>query len=235
MINNDLESSRWLKEFVSLILVIILLSGIAYYLQEKYYHQLFNDKWYLYYDILRMLRMIAFYILPTLFFIHRYGGSWKDLGLLPSKTHPSLSLIGGILIYFVAVFVFLENAIFFSGWRDMPWHIIWIKFIVVAVMASITDFWTRGFILFEVRKRYNAEVAILSQNVVWFVIHIYEIELLTPFIGLYFSIALTLFLGIGGDIVALKSNSILGLMLGHIILNLSIILAAKDLIGISIF
>ena len=97
-------------------------------------------------------------------------------------------------------------------------------------MASITDYWTRGFILFELARKTNNTNAIFWQNIIWFVIHIYEIELLIPFIGLFNSILLTLILGIGGDIVALKTKSIFGLMLGHIFLNLSIILAAKDVI-----
>lgn len=184
----------------------------------------------MYYDLFRMIRMITFYVLPTIWFVKRYQGTWKDLGILPSKTYPVTSFIGGSLVYTIAIIVFLRYEIFFTGWNTTPWVITIIKFSFIAVMASITDFWTRGFILFEISKRYNDQYAIFWQNVVWFTIHIYEFELLMPYIGLFYAIILTLILGILGDLIALKTKSITGLMFGHIILNLAIILAAKGII-----
>ena len=73
-------------------------------------------------------------------------------------------------------------------------------------------------------------VAIIGQNFTWFMLHVYEIELLNSYIGYTGAILLTLTLGILGDMIALKTKSIIGLMLGHVILNLAIILAAREVI-----
>lgn len=174
--------------------------------------------------------MFSFYVIPSIWFVYRWNGSISSLGLIPPKRYLLINTTLGILVYTIAAIVFVRNEIFFSGWYISDWDTIWINFALVALMASITDFWTRGFILFELARRTNDSTAILWQNITWFIIHIYEIDLLTPYIGLLNSILLTLILGIGGDLVALKTKSIFGLMLGHIFLNLSILLAAKDVI-----
>ncbi len=172
--------------------------------------------------------MFSLYVIPSIWFVYRWNGNIKSLGILPPKRYLVINTILGLSLYSIAAFVFVRNEIFFSSWYSSDWTEIWKNFALVAIMASITDFWTRGFILFELSRRTNDTNAIFWQNVTWFVIHIYEIELLIPYIGIVNSILLTLILGIGGDIVALKTKSIFGLMLGHIFLNLSILLAAKD-------
>lgn len=182
----------------------------------------------LFYNIIRFIRMTIFYVIPAIWFTFRWGGSFHTLGIMPKRGYISLNLILGISLYTIASVIFVRNQIFFGGWRDLSWSYVWINFLLVSMMASITDFWTRGFILFELSRKTNNKNAIFWQNITWFVIHIYEIELLIPHIGLFYAIILTLILGIGGDIVALKTKSIFGLMLGHISLNLMILLAAKD-------
>ncbi len=234
MYNNLIRhrNNSWIIEFTYLLIITMILSGLAYRLQASYLKNMKFDKWELYFDLIRLIRMFLIYVIPSIWFIYRYGGTWKDSGILPSSKYPLFSILGGILVYLVAIIVFLKYEIFFSGWYRTPWTIILLKFIIVGLMASITDYWTRGFILFELSKRYNNQIAIVTQNVVWFIIHIYEIDLLEPYIGLLNAIILTLILGIGGDLVALKTKSILGLMIGHILLNLAIILGAKDVIVI---
>lgn len=172
--------------------------------------------------------MTIFYVIPAIWFTFRWGGSFNSLGIMPKRGYIILNIILGISLYTIASAIFVRNEIFFGGWRNLSWKYVWINFLLVSMMASITDFWTRGFILFELSRKTNNKNAILWQNITWFVIHIYEIELLVPHIGLFCAITLTLILGIGGDIVALKTKSIFGLMLGHISLNLMILLAAKD-------
>lgn len=219
--------NRWLKEFILLVVISAILSGIAYYIQDNYYSPIDGDIYTLGPFLIRMLRMITIYVLPVMWFQKRHNGKIGDLGVLPSKNYPVFSLLGGTIIYFIAIYVFLKYQIFFGGWKYLPSKIVFIKLLMIGVMASITDFWTRGFILFELQRRYNDRVAILWQNIVWFTIHVYEIELLDPYIGYLFAIILTLVLGVGGDLIALKTKSITGLMLGHILLNVSVAFAAR--------
>ena len=110
------------------------------------------------------------------------------------------------------------------------WEIVWAKFFFVMIMASITDLWTRGFILFQLSERYGDTVAIFGQNLIWLIIHIYEIDILTQYISLGQAILMTLFLGIAGDLLALRTKSIFGLMVGHSLLNFIIILGARGII-----
>ncbi|MCY3412926.1 MAG: CPBP family intramembrane metalloprotease [Candidatus Heimdallarchaeota archaeon] len=220
----------WLKEFSILVVVTAIVAGLSYAIQFYIFDGMNFDEWNVSGSFIRMIRMASIYILPVLWFTKRHGGSWKDLGVLPSKNYPLLSTLGGMAVYFIAVWVFLRYRIFFGNWGITPWSIIWIKFAMICVMASVTDFWTRGFILLELAKRYNDKIAIFWQNVTWFSLHIYEIVLLEPYIGYLGAIALTLTLGIGGDLIALKTRSITGLMLGHCLLNLGIILAANDVL-----
>lgn len=207
------------------------LSGLAYSLQNylfSNYGDLSYENRRSLYNIFRFIRMTLLYVLPAIWFTYRWGGNTTSLGVLPKHGHISTNIIMGISLYTIASIIFVKNDIFFSGWRDLSWSYIWINFALVSMMAAITDFWTRGFILFELSRKTNDMTAIFWQNITWFVIHIYEIELLIPYIGLFNAIALTLVLGIGGDVIALRTKSIFGLMLGHISLNLMILLAAKE-------
>ncbi len=217
-----------MREFIILVVLSAILSGIAYYIQTSYFSDFTLDIWNSTQLVIRMIRMILVYVIPVLIFQKRHNGKIGGLGVLPSKQYPISSLLGGISIYLIAVYVFLKYKIFFGGWIYLPLYVVWQKLILIGIMASITDFWTRGFILLELQKRYGDKTAIFWQNVIWFTLHLYEIELLEPSIGYAGAILLTLVLGIGGDMIAIKTKSITGLMLGHIILNICIAFAARD-------
>jgi hypothetical protein len=221
---------RWLIEFVLLIIISASLSGIAYALQFYVFSSVPFELWGIYGRLIRTIRMILIYVLPVLWFVRRHNGSWRDLGVTLPSSHKFLSIFGGIGVYLIAVVIFLKYRIFFGGWYYPPWYTVWINLVLIGIMASITDFWTRGFILFELSRRYNKTVAIIGQNLTWFMLHLYEIELLNSYIGYAGAILLTLTLGILGDMIALKTKSIIGLMIGHVILNLAIILAARGVI-----
>lgn len=228
----EIDEKRWLLEFTILIVVSAILSGILYILQDMYFRYPAWDSYLITRNLIRMTRMLLVYVGGVYLFMRRHGGGLTDLGLKVSKNRPYSSFFAGIGLYMVAAYVFLNYQIFFIGWKFATWPRIAINMVFIGVMASITDFWTRGFILLELARRYNERVAIFWQNVTWFVLHWYEIELLEPSIGYLGAILLTLFLGIGGDLVALRSKSILGLMFGHIVLNFMIILGAKGYIPI---
>lgn len=221
---------RWLVEFVLLVIISASLSGLAYFLQFYVFPSVPFESWGMYSRLIRTIRMTLIYVLPVIWFVRRHNGSWRDLGITLPASNKILSIFGGIGVYLIAVVVFLKYRIFFGGWNYPPWYTVWINLALIGIMASITDFWTRGFILLELSRRYNKTVAIIGQNLTWFMLHIYEIELLNSYIGYTGAILLTLTLGILGDMIALKTKSIIGLMLGHVILNLAIILAAREVI-----
>ena len=170
--------------------------------------------------------MLFGYVLTTYFFLKKYNKSLLDLGFRPQSNN-KFAWIGGILIYVLIGIVFVTHKIFYSSWQNQPILALTANFLMVAVMAGITDFWTRGFILLQLTKKFNAKVGILGQNFIWFLIHIYEIDLLTGYVSLFMAIGMTLFLGILGDIITLKYRDIRGLMVGHAILNLMILITAN--------
>lgn len=230
-LDSDSNLSQWVTEFSILVVLTAIASGLSYLIQDQLYTSHTNDinsySGYSY-DTVRAMRMILFYVLPSLLFVKRWGGSIDNTGVLLSKNYRMTSVLLGIGVYSVAIGVFLHYEIFYGGWVGLDSKVLWIRFLLVAVMASITDFWTRGFILFELSRKFGDKLAIIAQNITWFTIHIYEVELLAPYIGIPLGVALTLFLGFGGDLVALKTKSIVGLMLGHILLNLMVLLAANN-------
>ena len=87
-------------------------------------------------------------------------------------------------------------------------------------MAMVTDLWTRGFVLLQAAQKWGEMPAIILQNVLWILLHLYELELLAPSMGWAIAILLALTLGFLGDIIALKEKSVVGLMTGHAILNI---------------
>ena len=94
------------------------------------------------------------------------------------------------------------------------------------VMASITALWFLVFVFLGLINTRSVKIAFLVQNILWFIFHYYEIILLEPYIGWTNAFILTLFLGLVGDIIAFKTKSVIGLMLGHSLFNLTFVLFA---------
>lgn len=197
------------------------LAGILYYIQDQLTMstELHN--------FVRLTRMIGIYVIPTLWFLRRNGRSINDIGVqLPQKLF-FLSLFGGMLIYCLVGLIFVRFEIFYGGWKFMSLGNMMINLLFIGFMAAITDYWTRGFILMLYSEHRGLLAGIVLQNVVWFTIHIYEIILLANYISYTLAILMTLFLGITGDLIAFKSKSVYGLMIGHFLLNLMIMADAR--------
>jgi hypothetical protein len=92
---------------------------------------------------------------------------------------------------------------------------------LIAWMAALTDIWTRGMVMMPILKFHGVPLAVFVQNLVWFSSHIYEIQFLAGSLTLIGAVALTLTLGLLGDFAAIKTKNILGLSIGHIVLNIA--------------
>ena len=222
----EMESdNRWLTEFLVLCILTMISAGVLYLYQQTL------DQNFLEYNLFRMIRMIAVYVVPTFWFVRRHSGDFEMLGIMPPKTRSAwiISIFFGNFIYFVAGLVFVKERIFFAGWPYYSPLETFVNLAMIGVMAAITDYWTRGFVLLHLSKRYNEFVGILGQNVCWFILHFYEIELLAPYIGWGGAILMTLFLGITGDLVALKTKNLYGLMMGHLLLNVMVAMTSRGI------
>ncbi len=89
----------------------------------------------------------------------------------------------------------------------------------MSVIAGGTDILTRGFILLTLSRHGPVAFAITMQNIVWYLGHVQEIGLLNDCLGLAGATALTLTLGILGDMVVLRTRNVVGLSLAHVVLN----------------
>ncbi len=207
------------REFWILITIQMVFAGISFYIQSLFQFQ--SDT----YLVIRATRMIIGYVLPVLWFYRRHSISLKKLGVIPPSPRTALNFLAGVMLYILAGFVFTRYEIFFDQWRR-PLNP-FVVFPTIFILVAVTDFWTRGFILQFLAEHRDKTVAIVTQNAIWFIIHWYEILLLQDYIGISGAIILTLFLGIGGDLLTLRSKEITGLMLGHFILNLMIITYAN--------
>ncbi len=216
--------------FIS-ILLSLFIAIIGYSVQYIFFRSYFTSISSQNSLLFRLVRMILGYLLVTFFYIRFTKKSVINYGFkFNNRQDFTLSMIFGILTYLVPSYYFIQNSIFVSQWYGKEMHIVLLSFIYISIMAAITDFWTRGYILLQLEEFYGFKLAILGQNLIWFFIHLYEIDLLTPYIGILNSILLTLFLGIAGDLIVLKYRNITGLIFGHIFLNLFIILKGLNFI-----
>jgi len=182
--------------------------------------------------LFRAIRMLLGYVIVPIIFLQTTEIALSELGFNNTGGKELLlAFFGGVLIYLVPGYIFVKFHIFTSEWYgyDLWQSLFYLS--LIGLMAGITDFWTRGYILLMLNRKYGATVAIIGQNLLWFGIHMYEILLISPYIGLVSAITLTLFLGITGDLLTLHTRNISGLIVGHVILNLLIMLGGQGLIS----
>lgn len=209
------------RQVVALASLSAILAGVAYYYQENYLSYLPSIQ----YDSVRAVRMLAVYVaIPFAWVVLVKKEKIGNLGI--TKKNILWGTVLGIGVYAIALLVFIASigkpsfdSSFVAGYRNKPLLDIAITTCLVAVMAMVTDIWTRGFVLMMLAKHKSIAFGIAAQNVTWFLVHIYEIIILMDALTLPGAVALTLTLGILGDVVALKTKNIIGLGIGHIVLN----------------
>jgi hypothetical protein len=174
----------------------------------------------------RAVRMTVLYlVVPLLWLVKIRNFSFTDLGITTKNF--LVATVLGIGVYFIALTIFLmsignpEFDRYFLWGNEMSAGEFAAIMALVAWMAALTDIWTRGMVMMPILKLKGIPLAILAQNVVWFAAHAYEIEFLIGSLTLAGAVTLTLALGILGDLVAIKTRNIIGLSIGHIILNLA--------------
>ncbi len=207
-----------LLKILASIVISALISGIFYYVRENYL--LFTG---LQSSTFRAIRMTIVYILfPFWWAITNLGTRMGEFGLTTKNLKESL--LYGSLVYAIALGVFiysLNNSAFYSafagGYEQMAPSELILTGLLFSWMAAVTDIWTRGFILLQITKYSNATFGVLVQNCTWVLVHLYEIAILA--LSLPGAVLLTLVLGTTGDVAALKTHNIVGLAVGHVILN----------------
>jgi hypothetical protein len=208
-------------QIIIITIISAVLAGIFYYYRTNYLTLSSLE-----HDIFRAVRMTCVYVLIPFGWAWGYKKvPWKDFGLTRKKFVQSLIL--GIAVYSIALVAFLlllGNPEFDKHFRwgmDYPLSEWLLTLALVSWMAFVTDLWTRGFVLMQLAKHQSPAFGILAQNITWLGVHIYEILLLGPSMGILGALGLTLVLGVLGDVVALKTKNIIGLGIGHIFLNLA--------------
>jgi hypothetical protein len=93
----------------------------------------------------------------------------------------------------------------------------------MCMIAAGTDVATRGFILLSLVERTNVAFAVLMQNVFWLLGHTHEIKVLTSVFGTAGAVGLFVLIGVLGDSIVLKTRNVVGLAIGHILLNVAMI------------
>lgn len=208
-------------QIIGIVVISAALAGIFYYYRTTYL-----SLTPIQHNIFRTVRMTCVYVLLPFgwaYFIKRQRA--VDFGITTKKLLPSIIL--GLAIYSIALLAFLISL----GNPEFDRHFRWgaeyslsewlLTMALVSWMAFVTDLWTRGFVLMLLAKYQSPWFGIFAQNITWLVVHLYEIAILAPSMSVAGALALTLTLGILGDIVALKTRNIIGLGIGHIFLNIA--------------
>ncbi len=184
-------------------------------------------------------RKLATTLLQTVFAIALpYLAAWKWLGLSPSRLGfttkgflPSFLWGCGIYAITFATFLSCSDDPLLTRHplaRAEPLTAL-VMVLIMALHAAGTDFATRGYILLGLAEFGPVALAILMQNVVWYVGHLYEIELLARCTGHTPARALFLLIGVLGDIVALKTRNVAGLAAAHVLLNIAMAFVIRGL------
>ncbi len=167
-----------------------------------------------------------------------YLFAWKVLRLSPAELGLSRrgllpSLLWGCGLYAIALVSFLacsDDPLLARHplRRAEPLGVLAILS-TMGLHAATTDLATRGYILLALARFSPTWFAIVMQNVVWFVGHVYEIELLSRCMGLPAARGLFLLLGVLGDIVALRTRNVVGLAVAHVLLNVAMAFYIRSL------
>lgn len=226
-------------DFPSLIGLSVGLAGLGYLVEVEWISPLFDERTST--SLWRAGRMLLVYVVPAALWLRFHPEARRDtaaaddaprlhhrLGLILPRAHAPLILLTGFALYSVALAAFILWPPTESGFRfwegTTTWDDHWVVLPAICLMAMVTDLWTRGFVLLEAADRWGREPAILVQNVLWLLLHLYELDILADTMTWPGAIALALFLGITGDLVALRWRSVVGLMVGHAWLNIGWVL-----------
>lgn len=165
----------------------------------------------------------TFVVLPYLWASRRLRLSPADLGLTTRNLLQSTLL--GCGLYGIAFLAFVHSAhdpaFMHHAARTLPLDQAMVLTVSMCIVAAGTDLATRGFVLLGLSRYTHVAVAIIAQDTIWLLGHIAEIGWLSRSMGLYAAVALTLVLGLLGDIVALRTRNVTGLAIAHVLLNVA--------------
>ena len=160
-------------------------------------------------------------VMPYIWVMYRLGFTLADLGL--SRVNLGRTTLLGCLLYSLglAAFIYCSDSYMVANHAlgTLPLPEAMGILAVMAIGVAGTDLATRGFILLSMARYTHVSIAIIAQNLVWYLGHIHEIKLLTGCLGYSGALGLTLTLGIVGDVIALRTRNVLGLAFAHVILN----------------
>lgn len=154
-----------------------------------------------------------------------------DLGITRDKLGKSIAL--GCLLYTLALVAFVscsnDPLIAQHGLRQANTRDTALLLLSMSIIAAGTDLTTRGFILLGLARYSPLVFAIVMQNALWYIGHLNEIALLSGCLSWGGAVGLTLTLGILGDVIALKTRNVIGLVVAHVVLNVVMMLYIKSL------
>ncbi len=154
-----------------------------------------------------------------------------DLGITRDKLGKSIAL--GCLLYTLALVAFVscsnDPLIAQHGLRHANTRDTALLLLSMSIIAAGTDLTTRGFILLGLARYSPLVFAIVMQNALWYIGHLNEIALLSGCLSWGGAVGLTLTLGILGDVIALKTRNVIGLVVAHVVLNVVMMLYIKSL------
>jgi hypothetical protein len=178
-----------------------------------------------------LLQTVATIIIPYIWIIKRLDLSFADLGISTRNLWKSAVL--GCVLYSLALaaFIHCSDAPVISNHaigKIAPWDAVLLGF-NMSLVAAGTDLATRGFILLGLARYTHISIAIIAQNLTWYLGHIHEINLLSGCLGYAGALGLTLTLGILGDVIALRTRNVVGLAIAHILLNVVLSIYIRQL------
>ena len=170
-------------------------------------------------------------VVPYLWAVKRLGMTLADLGLSHHRLGMSTALGCGLYLIALVAFVHCSDGTMMAQHAVRTASVTDASLMValMGIVAAGTDLTTRGFVLLTLARHTHVVFAIFVQNLIWYLGHIHEINLLSDCLGTAMATSLALTLGILGDMIVLRTRNVIGLAIAHFMLNIVLVIYLRQL------
>lgn len=171
--------------------------------------------------VITVWQALALVVVPFVWAIKRLNLNLGDLGITAHRLGMNILLGCGLYAIALSAFMYCPDISMMTdhALRKVSTGDAITLTILMGITAAGTDIASRGYILLILAKYGNVFLAFVAQNLLWFLGHMHEVRALTGCLGTTLAVTLTITLGVVGDIIVLRTRSVVGLAIAHFMLN----------------
>ncbi len=196
-----------------LLIALIVFIGAVYFLLSKFI-------------IYELAVFIPGFIIPAIFFkiIKR-----QNLSFITLKKF-TIGISAYLMIFAILLFYIYLKPEFFTTYKISEFNDFCYYGFLTFLNVAPVDFFTKRVIQYECSKIFNRSIGILAGLNSWIVVHILELKYLSALMGCTGALWFIIFTGILTSLVYSKNNEVYGLIFGHVLINILVVIFANQLI-----